>query len=48
MVPPRLPENAFGKFVEAEACEIHLATNFANIFFDLIPADLKETDVCVP
>ncbi len=37
-----LPENAFGKFVEAEACEIHLATNFANIFFDLIPADLKQ------
>ncbi len=37
-----LPENAFGKFVEAEACEIHLATNFMNIFFDLIPADLKK------
>jgi fructose/tagatose bisphosphate aldolase len=37
-----LPENAFGKFVEAEACEIHLATNFANIFFDLIPTDLKK------
>lgn len=37
-----LPENAFGKFVEAEACEIHLATNFANIFFDLIPVDLKK------
>jgi fructose/tagatose bisphosphate aldolase len=37
-----LPENAFGKFVEAEACEIHLATNFANIFFELIPADLKK------
>lgn len=37
-----LPENAFGKFVEAEACEIHLATNFANIFFDLIPDDLRK------
>lgn len=37
-----LPENEFGKFVDAEACEIHLATNFANIFFDLIPADLKK------
>ena len=37
-----LPENAFGKFVEAEACEIHLATNFMNIFFELIPLDLKK------
>ena len=37
-----LPENAFGKFVEADACEIHLATNFMNIFFDLIPADLRK------
>jgi fructose/tagatose bisphosphate aldolase len=37
-----LPENAFGKFVEAEACEIHLATNFMNIFFELIPSDLKK------
>jgi fructose/tagatose bisphosphate aldolase len=37
-----LPENAFGKFVEANACEIHLATNFMNIFFDLIPADLRK------
>ncbi len=37
-----LPENAFGKFVDAEACEIHLATNFMNIFFELIPLDLKK------
>ncbi len=37
-----LPENAFGKFVDSEACEIHLATNFMNIFFELIPADLKQ------
>ncbi len=36
-----LPENAFGKFVEADACEIHLATNFMNIFFELIPANLR-------
>jgi fructose-bisphosphate aldolase class II len=37
-----LPEDAFGKFVEAEACEVHLATNFQNIFFDTIPADFRK------
>jgi len=37
-----LPEDAFGKFVESEAIEVHLATNFANIFFDLIPAALRD------
>jgi fructose/tagatose bisphosphate aldolase len=37
-----LPESAFSKFVESEACEVHLATNFMNIFFDHVPADLKE------
>jgi fructose-bisphosphate aldolase class II len=37
-----LPEDAFGKFVEAEACEIHLATNFMNIFYDKIPDKLCE------
>lgn len=37
-----LPEDAFGKFVEAEACEVHLATNFMNMFFDLIPSDFRE------
>jgi len=36
-----LPEDAFGKFVESEACEVHLATNFQNMFFDHIPEDLK-------
>jgi len=35
-----LPQEAFGKFVEAEACEIHLATNFQNIFFDHAPDEL--------
>lgn len=35
-----LPQNAFGKFVEAEACEVHLATNFQNIFYDHAPKDL--------
>jgi fructose/tagatose bisphosphate aldolase len=37
-----LPEDAFGKFVEAEACEVHLATNFMNIFFDMVPKKLKD------
>jgi fructose/tagatose bisphosphate aldolase len=37
-----LPESAFSKFVDAEACEVHLATNFMNMFFENIPADLKE------
>lgn len=37
-----LPEDAFGKFVEAEACEVHLATNFMNMFFDRIPVTLRE------
>jgi fructose/tagatose bisphosphate aldolase len=36
-----LPEDAFHQFVENEAIEVHLATNFMNIFYDLIPADLK-------
>jgi fructose/tagatose bisphosphate aldolase len=36
-----LPENAFGKFVEAQACEVHLATNFMNMFYDQIPESLK-------
>ncbi len=37
-----LPEDAFGKFVEIETCEIHLATNFMNMFFDRIPDSLRE------
>jgi fructose/tagatose bisphosphate aldolase len=37
-----LPQEAFGKFVEHEACEVHLATNFQNIFFDLAPQDLLD------
>lgn len=35
-----LPQDAFGKFVESEACEVHLATNFQNIFYDFAPDDL--------
>ena len=37
-----LPEDAFGKFVEAEAVEVHLATNFQNILYDHIPDELRE------
>ena len=37
-----LPQDAFGKFVEAEACEVHLATNFQNIFYDKAPKQLVE------
>ena len=36
-----LPETAFGKFVESEAVEVHLATNFQNIIFDRLPDELK-------
>jgi fructose/tagatose bisphosphate aldolase len=36
-----LPESAFGKFVESQACEVHLATNFQNMLFDRLPVDLK-------
>ena len=35
-----LPQDAFGKFVESEAVEVHLATNFQNIFFDEAPEAL--------
>lgn len=37
-----LPEDAFGKFVEAEACEVHLATNFMNMFYELAPEALRK------
>jgi fructose/tagatose bisphosphate aldolase len=36
-----LPESAFGKFVESEACEVHLATNFMNMAFEHFPSELK-------
>jgi len=35
-----LPEDAFGKFVEFEAVEVHLATNFMNMFYENAPQDL--------
>ena len=37
-----LPENAFRNFPQNEACEVHLATNFQNIAFDHLPAELRE------
>ncbi len=35
-----LPQEAFGKFVESEACEVHLATNFQNMLFDRLPKQM--------
>jgi fructose/tagatose bisphosphate aldolase len=37
-----LPEENFNQFVVNEAIEVHLATNFMNMFYDLIPADLRD------
>ncbi|OQY36127.1 MAG: hypothetical protein B6I38_00405 [Anaerolineaceae bacterium 4572_5.1] len=37
-----LPEDAFDKFVTAEALEVHLATNFQNIMFDHLPKEMVE------
>ncbi len=37
-----LPEEAFGAFIETETCEIHLATNFMNIFFNHLPQTLRD------
>ncbi len=36
-----LPEQAFHKFVENEAIEVHLATNFMTMFYDSAPATLR-------
>jgi fructose/tagatose bisphosphate aldolase len=36
-----LPESAFGKFVESEAVEVHLATNFQNMIYDRLPDGLR-------
>ncbi|HEX6750346.1 MAG TPA: class II fructose-bisphosphate aldolase [Longimicrobium sp.] len=37
-----LPQSAFGKFPEVETAEIHLATNFQNLVYDAVPAELRE------
>jgi fructose-bisphosphate aldolase, class II len=36
-----LPDGAFNNFPKRETCEIHLATNFQNMLYDHLPADLK-------
>lgn len=38
-----LPDTAFNNFPKRETCEIHLATNFQNMLYDHLPADLKTT-----
>lgn len=35
-------EENFNKFVQHEAIEVHLATNFTTMFFDNVPADFKK------
>ncbi len=37
-----LPESAFGKFVEAQAIEVHLATAFQTILFESLPKAINE------
>jgi len=39
-----LPDDAFGKFAEVDAAEVHLATQFQNMIYDseYFPKDLKE------
>lgn len=37
-----VPEENFNKFVQNEAIEVHLATNFTTMFFDNVPADFKQ------
>ncbi len=36
-----LPEEAFTKFAEFNALEVHLATGFQNILYDLLPEELR-------
>jgi len=36
-----LPETAFGRFVESEAVEVHLATNFMTMFYERLPSELR-------
>lgn len=37
-----LPDDAFHNFPRTETAEIHLATNFQNMLFDGVPAELRE------
>lgn len=36
-----LPDEAFHNFPRTETCEIHLATNFQNMLYDNLPAELR-------
>jgi fructose-bisphosphate aldolase class II len=38
-----LPDTAFNNFPKRETAEIHLATNFQNMLYDLMPAELRAT-----
>jgi fructose/tagatose bisphosphate aldolase len=38
-----LPDSAFHNFPKRETAEIHLATNFQNMLFDHMPAELRST-----
>jgi fructose/tagatose bisphosphate aldolase len=37
-----LPDDAFDAFPRVGACEIHLATNFQNLLYDYLPAEMRE------
>lgn len=37
-----LPDELFDKFPKSNCCEIHLATGFQNMMYDLIPDDFRE------
>jgi fructose-bisphosphate aldolase, class II len=37
-----LPDTAFNNFPKTETAEIHLATNFQNMFYDHLPRELRE------
>lgn len=39
-----LPEEAFGKFADADACEVHLATAYQNAYYDSehFPSELRD------
>jgi len=37
-----LPDEAFNQFVQNEATEVHLATGFQNIVYDMLPDELRQ------
>lgn len=37
-----LPDSAFNGFPRTETCEIHLATNFQTMLYDMLPAELRQ------